>query len=42
MSIELVEAFIFAQQMNKELSGKIVASCTIDNYESLQKMLMFL
>jgi formamidopyrimidine-DNA glycosylase len=41
MSIELVEAFIFAEQMNKELPGKTIASCTIDNYENLQKMLMF-
>jgi formamidopyrimidine-DNA glycosylase len=41
MSIELVEAFIFAEQMNKELPGKTVTSCNIGNYESLQKALMF-
>ena len=41
MSIELVEAFIFADQMNKELPGKTVTSYTIANYESLQKVLMF-
>ena len=41
MSVELVEAFIFAKQMNKELPGKTVATCTIDNYQSLQRVLMF-
>jgi formamidopyrimidine-DNA glycosylase len=41
VSIELVEAFIYAEQMNKELHGKTVAACAIGNYESLQKALMF-
>ena len=41
MSIELVEAHIFAKQMNEELTGKTVDSCDVSNYENLQKALLF-
>ncbi len=38
MSIELPEAKILAEQMNKELRGKRVKSCLLQNYERLQKI----
>jgi len=38
MSIELPEAKILAEQMNKELKGKRVKSCLLQNYERLQKI----
>ena len=38
MSIELPEAKILAEQMNKELRGKRVDSCLLQNYERLQKI----
>jgi len=38
MSIELPEAKILAEQMNKELQGKIIISCHLQDYERLQKI----
>ena len=38
MSIELPEATLLAQQMNDELAGKIVESCCLANYASMQKL----
>jgi hypothetical protein len=38
MSIELPEARIFAEQMNKELRGKVVRSCYLQDYERLQRI----
>jgi formamidopyrimidine-DNA glycosylase len=38
MSIELPEAKILADQMNKELKGKCVKSCLLQGYERLQKI----
>lgn len=38
MSVELAEAKILADQMSKELKGKCVKSCILQNYERLQKI----
>jgi formamidopyrimidine-DNA glycosylase len=38
MSIELPEAKILAEQMDKELKGKRVKSCLLRDYERLQKI----
>jgi formamidopyrimidine-DNA glycosylase len=38
MSIELPEAHILAEQMNKELTGKQIKSYDLHNYERLQKI----
>lgn len=38
MSIELPEAKILANQINRELEGKCVESCLVKNYERLQKI----
>ncbi len=38
MSIELPEAKILAEQMNKELRGKRVKSCHLQDYERLQRI----
>lgn len=38
MSIELPEAQILAEQMNKELRGKRVNSCQMQDYERLQRI----
>ncbi len=38
MSIELPEAKILAEQMNKELVGKRVRSCSLKDYEKLQRI----
>ncbi len=38
MSIELPEAKIFAEQMDRVLRGKCVKSCQLQNYERLQKI----
>jgi formamidopyrimidine-DNA glycosylase len=38
MSVELAEAKILADQINKELKGKCVKSCILQNYERLQKI----
>ena len=38
MSIELPEAKILAEQMNKELRGKRIKSCHLQDYERLQKI----
>jgi len=38
MSIELPEAKILAEQMNKELRGKHIKSCHLQDYEKLQRM----
>jgi formamidopyrimidine-DNA glycosylase len=38
MSIELPEAYILAEQMNKELIGKQIDSYDLQNYERLQKI----
>jgi formamidopyrimidine-DNA glycosylase len=38
MSIELPEAKIFAEQMNKELGRKLVRSCHLQDYERLQRI----
>jgi formamidopyrimidine-DNA glycosylase len=38
MSIELPEAKILAEQMNKELRGKRIKSCHLQDYESLQRI----
>src|SRR4030042_1851307 len=37
MSIELPEAQILAKQMSKELRGKQIANCQLQNYQKLQK-----
>jgi len=38
MSIELPEAKILAEQMNKELRGKHIKSCHLQDYEKLQRI----
>ena len=38
MSIELPEAKILAEQMNKELRGKRIKSCHLQDYERLQRI----
>jgi len=38
MSIELPEALILAKQMDKELRGKRIKSCHLQDYEKLQKI----
>jgi formamidopyrimidine-DNA glycosylase len=38
VSIELPEAQILAEQMNKELRGKQIANCQLQDYQKLQKM----
>lgn len=38
MSIELPEAKILAEQMNKALRGKRIKSCDLQNYERLQRI----
>ena len=38
MSIELPEAKILAEQMNKELQGKRIKSCHLQDYERLQRI----
>jgi len=38
VSIELPEAKILAEQMNKELRGKRIKSCHLQDYERLQKI----
>ncbi len=38
MSIELPEAFILAEQMNKEIIGKQIQSYDLHDYERLQKI----
>jgi len=38
MSIELPEAKILAEQMNKELRGKRIKSCRLQDYERLQRI----
>lgn len=38
MSIELPEAQILAEQMNRELRGKQIKSCHLQDYEKLQKL----
>ncbi len=38
MSVELPEATILATQMNEELPGKRVGSCSLANYEKLQRI----
>ena len=38
MSVELPEAMLLAQQMNDELVGKIVESCHLADYASMQKL----
>lgn len=38
MSIELPEAKILAEQMNKELRGKCIKSCHLQDYERLQRI----
>ncbi len=38
MSIELPEAKILAEQMNKELQGKRIKSCRLQDYERLQRI----
>ncbi|MFB0543482.1 MAG: DNA-formamidopyrimidine glycosylase family protein [Candidatus Bathyarchaeia archaeon] len=38
MSIELPEAQILAERMNKELRGKKIASCHLQDYERLQRV----
>lgn len=38
MSIELPEATILAAQMDKELQGKRIESCNIEDYERMQKV----
>jgi len=38
MSIELPEAKILAEQMNKELLGKRIKSCRLQDYERLQRI----
>jgi len=38
MSVELPEAQILAQQMNKELPGKCVKSYELKDYQKLQKI----
>lgn len=38
MSVELPEAMILAEQMNKELLGKRIRSCHLKDYERLQRI----
>jgi hypothetical protein len=38
MSIELPEAKILAEQMNKELRGKRIKSCHLQDYVRLQRI----
>jgi formamidopyrimidine-DNA glycosylase len=38
MSIELPEAHILAKQMSKELRGKQIANCQLQDYQKLQKI----
>lgn len=38
MSIELSEAHILSTQMNKQLLGKQIKTCQLENYEKLQKI----
>lgn len=38
MSVELPEAMILAKQMDEELVGKIVESCRLADYESMQRL----
>ena len=38
MSIELPEAYILAEQMNKEIIGKQIQSYDLQDYERLQKI----
>jgi len=38
MSVELPEAMILAKQIDKELVGKIVESCHLADYESMQRL----
>ena len=38
MSLELPEAYILAEQMNRELRGREIANYSLQNHEKLQRL----